>query len=56
VELIEIFLEMLDKPNIERPYKTLQQYYENVNNPHLSEAFKELIKAKFNDHDKSTNV
>lgn len=56
MELIRIFLEILDKPNVERPYRVLQQYYEKTNNHHLSEAINELIKVKFNDNNKSTDV
>lgn len=55
MELIEIFLEILDKPNVERPYRVLQQYYSKNNNEHLSESIKELIKVKFNDNNKSSD-
>jgi hypothetical protein len=56
MELIKLFLEILDKPHIKRPYNLLQQYYENNQNEPLSEAFKLLIEDKFNDNNKSIDV
>lgn len=56
MEIIKLFLEILESPHIEKPYKDLRDYYLMNNQLIETEALNHLLKQKFHADDQSTDL
>jgi hypothetical protein len=47
MDLAQILIDLLDKPDIPRPYRELQKYYANANRSEEAAAIASLLERKF---------
>ena len=47
MEIIDLFLLVIENPRNQKAYKDLKKYYESKNMTNVSEAFGNLLKEKF---------